>query len=256
MENGGYVGYTGASSTAVSVVTDIAESLDISGTVNVSGTSLNNILTKNTEIDAVLDTIKVDTEAIETAVEAIQVDTAANEVLLTGIDAVLDTIKTDTQDIETAVESSVANVGNVLTLKRNVIAPTGGLDVNIRPSEDSYLAASGLNFSAGGSLGSQATTEWMAAPGAGKRFVIYGIQASTRGSGTASMAAYYFHAGGWDGTIFLFGGQHIGKLATSDSISFPYGVSLAENTAFNLTAIEGATQVYLISTVYYRVENT
>ena len=46
----------------------------VSGTVtaNLSSTDntvLDNILTKNTEIDAVLDTIKVDTEAIETAVE-------------------------------------------------------------------------------------------------------------------------------------------------------------------------------------------
>ena len=45
----------------------------VSGTVtaNLSSTDntvLDNILTKNTEIDAVLDTIKVDTEAIETAV--------------------------------------------------------------------------------------------------------------------------------------------------------------------------------------------
>ena len=48
----------------------------ISGTVtaNLSSTDntvLDNILTKNTEIDTVLDTIKVDTEAIETAVELI-----------------------------------------------------------------------------------------------------------------------------------------------------------------------------------------
>ena len=85
-----------------------------------------------TAIDTVLDTIKVDTEAIETATEAIQVDAAAMEVLLTGIDAdtnaikvdaaaievlltnantgltaidaVLDTIKIDTEAIETAVE--------------------------------------------------------------------------------------------------------------------------------------------------------
>ena len=48
--------------------------ITVDGTVtaNLSSTDntvLDNILTKNTEIDAVLDTIKVDTEAIETAVE-------------------------------------------------------------------------------------------------------------------------------------------------------------------------------------------
>ena len=39
------------------------------GQTNVGKSSIYNILTKNTEIDSVLDTIKVDTEAIETAVE-------------------------------------------------------------------------------------------------------------------------------------------------------------------------------------------
>ena len=46
--------------------------LKVVGTVDLGSTDntvLDNILTKNTEIDAVLDTIKVDTEAIETAVE-------------------------------------------------------------------------------------------------------------------------------------------------------------------------------------------
>jgi uncharacterized protein YggU (UPF0235/DUF167 family) len=62
-------------------------------------------------IDSVLDTIKVDTEAIETAVEAIQVDAAAIEVLLTDAnvdhaanEALLTTIDVDTGAIKTAVE--------------------------------------------------------------------------------------------------------------------------------------------------------
>lgn len=178
MENGGYIGYTGASSTVVSVVADIAESLDISGftpsiavssipdlavssivltnpmavsgTVttaapanqNVSGISLDaikvateaiqvdaaanevlltgidtvldNILVKNTEIDAVLDTIKVDTEAIETAVEAIQVDAAAMEVLLTGIDADTDAIKVDTAANEVLLTGIDTVLDNIL----------------------------------------------------------------------------------------------------------------------------------------------
>ena len=73
-------------------------------------------------IDAVLDTIKVDTEAIETAVEAIQVDAAAietlltaanvdhaaNEALLTTIDADTNAMKVDLAAIE--VLSTAANV--------------------------------------------------------------------------------------------------------------------------------------------------
>jgi hypothetical protein len=55
-------------------IDDGGGTITVDGTVtaNLSSTDntvLDNILTKNTEIDAVLDTIKVDTEAIETAVE-------------------------------------------------------------------------------------------------------------------------------------------------------------------------------------------
>ena len=55
-------------------IDDGGGAITVDGTVtaNLSSTDntvLDNILTKNTEIDAVLDTIKVDTEAIETAVE-------------------------------------------------------------------------------------------------------------------------------------------------------------------------------------------
>ena len=58
----------------VTLANDSTGVITVDGTVtaNLSSTDntvLDNILTKNTEIDAVLDTIKVDTEAIETAVE-------------------------------------------------------------------------------------------------------------------------------------------------------------------------------------------
>ena len=56
--------------------------LKIVGTVDLGSTDntvLDNILTKNTEIDAVLDTIKVDTEAIETAVELLDNAISGNE---------------------------------------------------------------------------------------------------------------------------------------------------------------------------------
>ena len=103
-------------STGVLSIDDNGGSITIDGTVtaelsSTDKTVLDNILTKNTEIDAVLDTIKVDTEAIETAVEAIQVDAAAIEVLLTAAnvdhaanEALLTTIDADTGAIKTAVE--------------------------------------------------------------------------------------------------------------------------------------------------------
>ena len=183
MATAGYIGYTGASSTAVSVITDIAESLDISGLVDVSGTSLDNILTKVTLSNTALDTIAanvlatsavsiggsvtaavafpvnqnvsgISLDAIETATEAIQVDaaaievlltnantdhaanevlltsidadtnaikvdTAANEVLLTAIDTVLDNIKVDTEAIETATEAIQVDAAAIEVLLTN-----------------------------------------------------------------------------------------------------------------------------------------
>mgnify|MGYP003633180748 FL=1 len=84
----------------------------LGGSITVSGTSLDNILTKNTEIDAVLDNILTKNTEIDTALDTIdgvldnsltkqtEIDTA-----LDTIDAVLDTIKVDTEAIETATEA-------------------------------------------------------------------------------------------------------------------------------------------------------
>jgi hypothetical protein len=56
----------------------------------------------------------VDDAAIEVLLTAANVDHAANEVLLTAIDAVLDTIKVDTEAIETAVESVEASITSIV----------------------------------------------------------------------------------------------------------------------------------------------
>ena len=84
----------------------------LGGSITVSGTSLDNILTKNTEIDAVLDNILTKNTEIDTALDTIdgvldnsltkqtEIDTA-----LDTIDAVLDTIKVDTEAIVTATEA-------------------------------------------------------------------------------------------------------------------------------------------------------
>ena len=71
-------------STGVISIDDGGNTITVDGTVtaNLSSTDntvLDNILTKNTEIDAVLDTIKVDTEAIETAVELLDNAIDGNE---------------------------------------------------------------------------------------------------------------------------------------------------------------------------------
>ena len=270
MENGGYVGYTGASSTAVSVVADIAESLDISGTVNVSGTSLNNILTKNTEIDAVLDTIKVDTEAIETATEAIQVDAAAievlltaanvdhaaievlltgidadtnaikvdaaaNEVLLTAIDTVLDTIKVDTEAIETAVEGTLAVSGG-LTLDSILLDEDV---VGDNPQTDTVIKA---------------------APGSGSRIVLYGyaITAVADGAGSFGLFALTDGAVGsasTGATNVKIAGRAQGITPMTVSQDFTHGVPLTANTALKLTTLEGSGNMYLYGVIHYTIES-
>jgi hypothetical protein len=124
----------------------------------------------------------------------------------------------------------------------------------LAPGPASYLTASSFNLSAAGSLGSQATATFIDAPGANLRIVVYGIQICTRGSQAAAFAQYYIHGGtSWE-TANIWAGQHIGKNAMADSISFPYGVALATNTALSYTTVEGSTNIYLLGTIYYRVE--
>ena len=163
--NSGFIGYVPPSSTDASstVIIDIAESLDISGftphltvsaippvevsgLVDVSGTSLDNILAKVILSNTALDTIAtnvltasavsiggtvttaapinqnvsgISLDAIKVATEAIQTDSAANEVLLTAIDTVLDTIKVDTEAIETATEAIQVDAAAIEVLLTN-----------------------------------------------------------------------------------------------------------------------------------------
>ena len=229
-----------------------------------------------TAIDTVLDTIKVDTEAIETATEAIQVDaaamevllsgidadtnaikvdTAANEVLLTAIDTVLDTIKVDTEAIETAVESSVANAGNVLTLKRNVIAPVAGLDVNIKPSTSSYLSHVYLDLDAAGD-NPTTNTEVIAAGGADTKLVIYGVQGSIVAAAASDYGNWFLSDGNTAAATTLWTGRAQGTTNTQFELTFPYGVALTTNTALKVTSTEGSGNIFITAVVYYRTEAT
>ena len=296
VQNAGYIGYTGASSTAVSVIADIAESIDVSGIVDVSGTSLDNILAKVTLTNAGLDTIaanvlatsavsvagsvttsapvnqnvsgisldaiKVATAAIQTDAAAIEVlltnantDHAANEVLLTAIDTVLDTIKVDTEAIETAVESSVANAGNVLTLKRNVIAPVTGLDVNLKPSILSYLSHVYIDLDAAGD-NPTTNTEVIAAGGADTKLVIYGVQGSIVGSAAAAAGNWFLSDGNTTAATTIWTGRAQGITNTQFELTFPYGVALTANTALKVTSTEAANNIFINAVIYYRTEAT
>jgi hypothetical protein len=157
VQNAGYIGYTGASSTAVSVIADIAESIDVSGIVDVSGTSLDNILAKVTLTNAGLDTIAanvlatsavsvagsvttsapvnqnvsgISLDAIKVATEAIQVDAAAMEVLLTGIDADTDAIKTDAAAIEVLLTNANTDHAANEVLLTSIDADTNAIKID------------------------------------------------------------------------------------------------------------------------------
>ena len=264
----------------------------LGGSMNVSGTSLDNILTKNTEIDtaldtidAVLDTIKVDTEAIETAVEAIQVDaaamevlltgidadtdaiktdTAANEVLLTGIDAVLDNILTKNTEIDTALDTIDGVLDNVLTknteidavldkIKVDTEAIVTGLDVNIKPSTSSYLSHVYIDLDAAAD-NPTTNTEVIAAPGASTKLVIYGVQGSIVGSIDTSYGNWFLSDGNTAAATTLWTGRAQGITNTQFELTFPYGVALTNNTALKVTSTEGSGNIFINAVIYYRTE--
>ena len=81
-----------------------------------------------TTIDADTGAMVIDLDAIETLLTAANLDHAANEALLILIEATLETIKLDTEDIETATEASAVSLaaldnavdGNYLNVNANI----------------------------------------------------------------------------------------------------------------------------------------
>ena len=209
-------------------------------------TVLDNILVKNTEIDTALDTI--DGVLDNSLTKQTEIDTA-----LDTIDAVLDTIKVDTEAIETAVESSVANAGSVLTLKRNVIAPATGLDVNIKPSTSSYLSHVYLDLDAAGD-NPTTNTEVIAAGGASTKLVIYGVQGSIVGGAASDYGNWFLSDGNTAAATTLWTGRAQGTTNTQFELTFPYGVALTTNTALKVTSTEGSGNIFINAVIYYRTE--
>jgi hypothetical protein len=279
---------SGIAGGAVTVAASALHVSAVGGTVTANLGATDNAVLDT--IDAVLDTIKIDTAAVKLDMNAIKVDTAANEVLLaaanvdhaanevllTGIDtvldnilvknteidtaldtidAVLDTIKVDTEAIETAVESSVANAGNVLTLKRNVIAPVAGLDVNIKPSTSSYLSHVYIDLDGAGD-NPTTNTEVIAAPGASTKLVIYGVQGSIVGATAAAYGNWFLSDGNTSAATTLWTGRAQGITNTQFELTFPYGVALTTNTALKVTSTEGSGNIFINAVIYYRTEAT
>ena len=225
VNNAGYIGHTGASSTAVSVVADIAESLDISGLVDVSGTSLDNILTKVTESNTALDTI------------------AANVLTASAI-SIAGTVTT-----AAPVNQNVSGV-SLDAIAANVLATSA---VTVQPSTSSYLSHVYIDLDATGD-NPATNTEVVAAPGSGNRLVIYGVQGSIVGSAAAAAGNWYLSDGNTSAATTLWTGRAQGITNTQFELTFPYGVALTANTALEVTSTEAANHIFINAVVYYRTE--
>ena len=153
-------------------IADGGNTITVDGTVtaNLSSTDntvLDNILTKNTEIDAVLDTIDADTGAIKTAVEIIdnaisgsemQVDVVAslpagsNTIGVVDLgstdNAVLDAMVVDLAEIEVATEASQAALEKMLYgTALAVTAVHGGSDHSLGATYEAFFIGVGGDVS-------------------------------------------------------------------------------------------------------------
>ena len=146
----GYIGAQPTTTTDIAVIADISESLDISGfTPHITVSSLPPLAVSSitlVEPMAVSGTVTtaapanqnvsgISLDAIEVAAEAIQVDAAAMEVLLTGIDADTDAIKTDAAAIEALL--TLANVDHAANevLLTGIDADTNAIKVDTAANE-------------------------------------------------------------------------------------------------------------------------
>jgi hypothetical protein len=97
-------------------------------------------------------------------------------------------------------------------------------------------------------------TEVVAAPGAGNRLVIYGVQGSLAGGGASDYGIWRLSDGNTSDSTTLWAGRVQGADTDHFSLTFPYGVSLTANTALKITSTEGSGNIYLNAVVYYRTE--
>tara|TARA_R100000664_G_scaffold7121_2_gene12241 strand:+ start:760 stop:1953 length:1194 start_codon:yes stop_codon:yes gene_type:complete len=230
-------------------IADGGNTITVDGTVtaNLSSTDntvLDNILTKNTEIDAVLDTIDADTGAIKTAVEIIdnaisgsemQVDVVAS--LPAGSAAIGKLAANDGVDIGDVDVTSVttgyaaANLGKreddahanqdvgvmALAVRNDDVAAIGAADGDYAP----------LQVNAAGSL---YTTD---ATGEAGSILVTGTSAVTTGiSGTKFIAIQFI-----EDTVFASSG---GLVAASEQL-YPDDTGVGSDISSNGAAIDGVT---------------
>ena len=123
----------------------------------------------------------------------------------------------------------------------------------VEPSKDAYLSHVYLDYDAAGS-NPTTNTEVVAAPGAGNRLVVYGIQGSMAAAGASDFGLWRLSDGNTSDSTTVWVGRAQGTDSDHFSLTFPYGVSLTANTALKITSVEGSGNIFLNAVVYYRTE--
>jgi len=236
----GYIGFTGASST---VIADIAESIAVSGTVNVSGTSLDAVSGNTTSLGDKLDILSanlIDVSSAITTTSAVSVDSGSL-----------------TATVAFPTSTGITGAGTEAAAQRVTIAnnSTGVLATTIQPDASSYLSHVYIDLDSNGD-NPATNTEVVAAPGAGIKLVIYGVQGSITGAGATDYGNWYLSDGNTSAATTLWTARTQGTTPSQFSISFPYGVALTANTALKVTSTEGSGNIYINAVVYYRSEAT
>ena len=122
-------------------------------------------------------------------------------------------------------------------------------------NETNYISASALDFDANGDI-AMTDTAVLAAPGAGYRIVLYGVNVSMAGSTAATAGRLYLTNGTKASATIIWQMRCQGVYPAQSDMSFSPGVKLDANTALNITGEESGAQAYAFGTVYYRIERT
>tara|TARA_R110000765_G_scaffold24583_2_gene61469 strand:+ start:37 stop:411 length:375 start_codon:yes stop_codon:yes gene_type:complete len=122
-------------------------------------------------------------------------------------------------------------------------------------NETNYISASALDFDANGDIAMTNTTV-LAAPGAGYRIVLYGVNMSMAGSTSTTSGRLYLTNGTKASATILWQLRSQGVYPVQSDMSFSPGVKLDANTALKITGEEDSAQAYAFGTVYYRIERT
>lgn len=177
---------------------------------------------------------------------------ADSQIYVSGYDAsyAVDTITFGDQQRQVIVLADGTTSGNYLS-----IGASGGALVEVLPASGAYLSHAFIDADANGD-NPQTDTQLIAAPGSGKRLVIYGYQIASICTAAGSNGIWRLTDGDYSSaTNVLAGGFMLGEEGVNSSeISFQYGLPLTANTKLVYTVLEASTQVYVRGTVYYRIE--